>query len=150
VKAEGVPSWYPPKATVTTQFFPNVYQPNPFIGGTIRDYNAQYNPDYFNTYRVLRTITGSVSPDQLAGTYTNRTFNVGFKYNRGKGHDVRFNQNLGTVSNLFNGQIIMIIQLDRGNSGGSVSTVTGLIPTSSTPETGLAVQYNKVDYYYDN
>jgi len=137
--------------TLVNQWFNNAYNPNPFISGTnIRDLNAQYNPDYFGTYKIIRTVMGTVRPDQLTGTTTNHTFNVGLKYNRGKGHDLRWNQNLGTSSNLFNGQIVLVIQVDRGNSGGTTSTITGILPTSSTANTGLYVQYNKIDYYYDN
>jgi len=138
-------------ATLITQWFNNAYNPNPFISGAnIRDLNAQYNPDYFGTYKVLRTVTGKVSPDQLTGTTTNHTFNVGLKYNRGKGHDLRWNQNLGTSANLFNGQIVLVMQIDRGNAGPINSTVVGLLPTSASANTGLYVQYNKIDYYYDN
>jgi len=136
--------------TLVSQWFNNAYNPNPFIGGSIRDLNAQYNPDYFGTYKVLRTIKGTLTPDQLTGTTTNRTFSVGFKYNRGKGHEVRFNQNLGGITNTFNGQILLVMQIDRGNAGSNPSTVVGLLPTSAAPNTGIYVQQNRVDYYYDN
>jgi len=137
-------------ATLVTQWFNNAYNPNPFIGGSIRDLNAQFNPDYFGTYKVIRTVTGTIAPDQLTGVTTNRTFNVGFKYNKGRGHEVRFNQNLGGVTNVFNGQILLVMQIDRGNSGNTASTVVGLLPTSAAPNTGVYVQQNRIDYYYDN
>lgn len=137
-------------ATIVSQFFTNVYNPNPFISPTnIRDINAQYNPDYFGTYKVLRTVYKTVKADTLADVRTNNSFRLGFKYNRGKGHDVRFNQNNNGSDNLFNGQIIMIVQLDRGNdSATTISTLAGNYDT--VPETGLFIQYNKVDYFYDN
>lgn len=137
-------------ATVVSQFFTNVYNPNPFISpSNIRDINSQYNPDYFGTYKVLRTLYKTVKADQLADVRTNTSFRLGFKYNKGKGHDVRFNQNNNGSDNLFNGQIIMVVQLDRGNdSPSTVSTLSGNYDT--VPETGLFLQYNKVDYFYDN
>lgn len=135
--------------TILTQFINNVYQPNPFLGGSIRDYNSQFNPDYFNTYKIIRQVKGIILPDQLSNTTVTKSFNVGLKYNKGQGHDVRFNQNLGGPDNIFNGQIIMVIQCDRGNaSATTASTTTGIYDPQIN--TGLYLQYNKVDYYFDN
>lgn len=131
-----------------TDFVNNVYQPNPFISGSVRDYNSQFNPDFFGTYKILRTIRGTIKPDQLANVTVTKTFNAGFKYNKGKGHDVRFNQNNIGPSNIFNGQIILVIQCDRGNHGSVAATNTGVY--NIEPFSGLFLQYNKVDYYYDN
>jgi len=141
-------------ATLTSSFVNNVYQPNPFIGGaapgaSIRDYNSQYNPDYFNTYKVIRVVKGVIAADQFSGQSMSKSFNVGFKYNRGKGHDIRFNQNLGGHDNVFNGQIVLVIQCDRGNHGSVNNTVTTGIYDAAAG-TGLQLQYNRVDYYYDN
>lgn len=135
--------------TLISQFFTNVYNPNPFIGPTsVRDINAQYNPDYFGTYKVLRTVHRTVAPDQLSDVATNHAFRIGMRYNNGKGHDVRFNANGNGVDNLFNGQIVLVIQLDRGNESTVISTLSGNYDSSAT--SGLFVQYNKTDYYYDN
>lgn len=143
------------QGTIASQFITNVYQPNPFIGGsgtgaTIRDIHSQYNPDYFNTYKVIRTIRGVISPDQVNGVTMTKTFNVGFKYNRGKGHEVRFNQNTNGHDNVFNGQIVLVIQCDRGNHNGTTANnlTTGVY--DQPVNTGLYLQYNRVDYYYDN
>lgn len=134
---------------LVTGFYNHVYNPNPFIGGSIRDYNCQKNPDFFGTYKTLRTITGTIEPDAFSGMKTSRSFNVGLKYNRGKGHDIRYNQNLGGADSVFNGQIVMVIQVDRGNSSGvSNSTTTGALDLQLN--SGLYVQYNRLDYYYDN
>lgn len=137
-------------ATLASQLLNNVYNPNPFISGSIRDYNAQYNPDYFSTYKVLRTVKGTVSPDQLANTLVTKSFRVGLKYNRGMGHNVRFNQNTNGVDNLFEGQIVLVIQVDRGNSSTSVPNTftTGIY--SQGINSGLYLQFNKIDYFYDN
>jgi len=136
--------------TLNSQFLANVYNPNPFISGSIRDYNAQYNPDYFNSYKVIRTVRGTVLPDQLSDTLVTKSFNIGFKYNRGMGHNIRFNQNTNGVDNLFEGQILLVIQCDRGNASNSVAnTFTTGIYTQAI-NTGLYMQYNKIDYFYDN
>lgn len=136
-------------STIVSQFFNNVYQPNAFISGSIRDYNCQKNPDYFGTYKIIRTIQGTIEPDSFSGMLTSRSFNVGLKYNKGKGHDVRYNQNLTGADGCFNGQIIMVIQLDRGNASTlSASTTTGALDTAVN--TGIYCQYNRYDYYYDN
>ena len=135
--------------TINSQFYANVYNPNPFIGGSIRDANCMYNPDYFGTYQILRTVRGVMAPDQLDSTLMSKSVGVGLKYNKGKGHDIRWNQNLGTAANTFNGQIILVIQVDRGNSSSSTAcTLSGVVDTAVN--TGLFVQYNKIDYYYDN
>jgi len=136
-------------ANIVSGFYNHVYNPNPFIGGSIRDYNCQKNPDFFGTYKTIRTVQGTIEPDSFSGNLTSRSFNVGLKYNRGKGHDIRYNQNLGGADSVFNGQIIMVIQLDRGNGSTTTpSTVTSIL--DSAINTGLYVQYNRLDYYYDN
>lgn len=136
-------------SNIVSGFFNHVYQPNAFISGSIRDYNCQKNPDFFGTYKTIRTITGTIEPDAFSGMSTSRSFNVGLKYNRGKGHDIRYNQNLGGADSVFNGQIVMVIQIDRGNS--STTTTSGITGAlDSAINTGLYVQYNRLDYYYDN
>lgn len=136
-------------STLSSQFINNVYNPNPFISVTCRDYNCQYNPDYFNTYKVLKVVKGFVPTDPVTNVALSRSFSVGFKYNRGKGHEVRFNQNTNGQDNVFNGQIILVIQCDRGNSDPVVTSTAGGI-YSTLPGSGLFLQYNKIDYYYDN
>lgn len=133
--------------TLVSDFFNNMYQPNPFVTGVdIRDANSNLNPDYFGTYKILRTKTVYLGSDNISGQLLSNSFQVGFKYNRGKGHSVRYNQNL---TSLFDGQILMIVQTDRGNASASVtSTGIGGIYSVGT-NTGITVSYNRQDYYYD-
>lgn len=137
-------------ATLVSQFFNNMYTPNPFITvQEVRDANSNYNPDYFGTYKILKQRNVIIKADEIAGVQRSLSFSQGFKYNRGKGHSVRYNQNLSGDGNVFDGQILMIVQIDRGNSS-NVSpntTATGLY--SSEISTGSLLSYNRTDYYYD-
>lgn len=134
-------------ATLVSDFFNNMYQPNPFVTGVnIRDANSNLNPDYFGTYKILRTKTLYIGSDNIANQLLSNSFQVGFKYNRGKGHTVRYNQNL---LGCFDGQILMIVQLDRGNSSTTVGSVGIGGIYSVGINTGITMSYNRQDYYYD-
>jgi len=137
-------------ATLISQFFNNMFTPNPFVVGIdIRDANCSLNPDYFGTYRILGTKTLKLKSDELTGVIRTLSASHGFKYNRGKGHTVRFNQNLSGDGNVFDGQILMICQADRGNSSSGTANAGYPGVYSTTINTGLLVSYNRTDYYYD-
>jgi len=138
-------------ADVVDKFSKNVYQPNPFVSNStfIYDSNSQLNPDYFGTYTLLRTVKGSVKSDQTTGELSIRNFNVGFKYFKGKGHHLRWNQNGEGTANLFDGQLIMVITCDRGNRNTGAPSSLPNVPDQSA-STGLVVSYSRMDYFYDN
>lgn len=136
-------------STNITTYTNHIYTPNPFVtGADVRDYHATYNPDMFPNFKILRTVRKTMPADQINGILNTQTFSVGMKYNKGKGHNVRYNQNFTGADGSLSGQILMIIQADRGNCGGTNSTLGGIY--GATANTGLDMQWARTDYYYDN
>jgi len=132
-------------------WFDRVLQPNPFItnalGTTtpIRDYNSQYNPDAFNTYRIVATKRFTIKNDYLSSQLMIQDVSVGLKYNKGKGHHLRWDKNTQTLTQ---GQLVMCITADRGNVSINPSTLLN-IPDQGA-YTGIGFSANRMDYFYDN
>lgn len=132
----------------TTSYNPfvyNIFNNNAFVSPSIVDYNSTLNPDAFGTYRILRTFYTTVAPQTETGQIPIKTGTIGMKYNRGKGHHIRF---AGDTNVLADGQIVMILLCDTGNSSSSASTSTGV--ATQTALTGITVQMATRHYYYDN
>lgn len=121
-----------------------LWNPNLFVGtGTqIVDYNSQLNPDQFGKFKLLQYKHVSIAPDSISGQTAFRTFSMGKKLN----HHVRFNKDTTTV---VNGQIIMVVLADSGNSSTStVSSITNIPQTAVL--TGATFNWNVNTYYVDN
>lgn len=114
---------------------------NPFT--TVRDYNCQINPDHFMKGRCVARRRFSVLTDSVGGEKLITDVKIPIKYNKGKGKHIRFEKDTNTIAN---GQMCLIIRLDRGNIG-AVSTLN--VPDVAI-NTGLTCQYNRLDFYYDN
>lgn len=116
---------------------------NNFItGGTIYDINSNRDPDYFKNFRVLKTMYTTLPADQTGTDTPVKQVSMGIKY---RNFHIRNNDNDPTLSM---GQIFILITADRGNIGGTASTVTGA-PVLG-PATGATYAYNIVHYFYDN
>lgn len=117
--------------------------PNNFItGGTVYDMSSSRDPDYFRNYVVIARKFAYLPPDQLTGDVPLKQVSMGIKY---KNHHVRNNDNDPTLSS---GQIFMLITADRGNNGGSASTLTGIAVSAAA--TGATLAYDIAHYFYDN
>lgn len=124
-----------------------LYVPNPFTG--IIDYNSARNPDHFNDYRRIMLKTCYLPVDSITGQLMTKQFAVPFRWNRGKGHHVRYT---GTgFTNYLNdvkaGQFFLVYFCDVGNSSGVASTLN--VPVL-TPATGATIKMSYRHYYYDN
>lgn len=117
---------------------------NYFIAGAdIRDYNCQVNPDNYNKGKCIARRKITIKEDSV-GSQSNLThLKIPIIYNKGQGRHIRYNKDTNTVEQ---GQMYLIIRADRGNIG-AVSTLT--VPDVSI-NTGVDMQYNRVDYFYDN
>lgn len=125
-------------------FFTEMFNPNVFIGGggTIIDYNSSFNPDIRPQWKLLRSFNFTHRNDAHSTQKGITTRRVGLKF---KNYHVRFSKDTNSVEN---GQIIMIILLDNGNSSATASTLTN-IPNQGA-STGLVLDYSIDNYYYDN
>lgn len=124
-----------------TSFSDEKWVPNPFT--TVRDMNCQPDPDNFMKSRCIARRYFSTQTDSLGNEKLITDVKIPIKYNKGQGKHIRYEKN---TNNVANGQMYLVIRLDRGNFG-PVSTLN--VPDVNT-NTGLLFQYNRVDYYYDN
>lgn len=140
----------PPVSNLTT-FVNNIYTLNPFVSNAgapaIVDYNSSFNPDFFGQYRILRRKKFRLSPDQFTGQQMIKNVNLPMKYNRGKGHHIRYALDNNTVPS--DGQILMIVLADSGNMSSTTASTLSNVPVSAI-NTGLIMDYNIVHYFYDN
>lgn len=127
-----------------SSFISNIFTPNGFTG--IVDYNSLFNPDYRGQYRILRKWNMYLRPDNFSGQTVEGDYSLGIKYNRGKGHHIRFNADTNTV---IDGQIIFMIFADNGNTSGSTVSTLSNIPIKAI-NTGVIMNINRIDYYFDN
>lgn len=121
----------------------SMYNYNDFVsgGGTIVDYNSQLNPDNFGKFRILKTWRGKIASDSLSSQIMLQTISFGGKMN----HHIRYNKNSTTVQN---GQMVLILMADNGNSGTTASILTSVSNTGAN--TGLLASFSWNWYYYDN
>lgn len=128
-------------------FFTTKWDVNPFVGTPfVRDYNAQYDPDYYTMGKCIARRYITVKEDSVSGQKQQTCIKVPIKYNKGQGHHVRY---VGDTNAVASGQLIMIIRSNRGNcSTATACTMTGV--TDVSINTGTEIQYNVVHYYYDN
>ena len=108
-------------------FFGSIFNPNPFT--SIIDYNSMLNPDYFGTYRILRTIHWKLKADNFSTQQMVCDKAFGMRYGKkGMGHHVRFDKDSAVCDD---GQILMIVFCDTGNANSStVSTTSNVANTA--------------------
>nr|WPR18726.1 MAG: capsid protein [Owegonang virus 21] len=113
--------------------------------GTVYDTASDRKPEYFRNFRVLRTKTITFPGADYAGqaVLTQKIVNFGLKLPK---HHVKWNNNSNTLTS---GQVLCLITMDTGNSSATTTSTLDSIANNQT-NTGLFVNCNKVDYYYDN
>lgn len=130
-------------------FTDTIFESNSFLrsgggGAGIVDYNSDYDPDYFQQWKLLRRKRVYIRADSLASQTNVVSFSMGVKFR--KPHKIKWNDNGTTV---VQGQIIMVVRADTGNaSTGTVSTITGI--ANSAVSTGYVLNYNHKSYYIDD
>lgn len=135
-------------ANIPNQF----YQGNKWIATNnagspqIYDFASERNPDYYGQYKVLRTKTFTIQPDSLSGQTMLKDIQMKMKFNKGKGHHIRYNADTNTVAN---GQIVCLITCDSGNASASTSSTLAGVQIQGT-NTAYGLNYDMVHYYFDN
>lgn len=128
----------------------NLLSLNPFVlnGGSpaIVDYNSSYNPDFYGQFEIIKEKKLTVKPDQFSGQNTITDIKFGLKYNRGKGHHIRYTVDGNAIPS--EGQIMMVMLCDNGNATTTASTLSNALNTGAS--TGLNMNQNIIHYFYDN
>jgi len=133
-----------------TDALASIYQPTVF--SSVIDYQSARNIDKMGDWRLARKMIVSLSGEQIASTKTIKYLNMPIKFNKGKGHHVRYSGS--TISNnpltdLANGrsQLFLIYRAESGNKSSTVSTLN--VPATAG-QTGLEVTASFSMYFYDN
>jgi len=126
----------------------DLYVNNPFTG--IIDYNSARNPDHFNNYRCILKRVIYLPVDQITGQTSNKQIAVPFKWNKGKGHHIRYTGTGSTnyLTDVQAGQIFLLYFADNGNTNAVASTLPG-IPVAGAQTAGY-IRMSYRHYFYDN
>lgn len=125
-----------------------VYDPSVFSG--VIDITSTRNPDHFKDYQLIRKIKRKLTDPSYAGDLTNTTFTVPVKFNRGKGHHIRYTGTGSTnyLTDVQAGQIFIICRADNGNRHAvNISTLPVAIKALNT---GITFNWAVKTWYYDN
>ena len=131
----------------TTAPMTDLYEPSLFSG--VIDMTSTRNPDHFQDYRLIASRNCYLPGDQVAGGDVQaKTFTMPIKWNRGKGHHVRYNGTSGSSADIGNGQIFMIFRTDIGNKNATTAS-TKDVPLTAT-NTGVLIKMGYKHWFYDN
>lgn len=118
---------------------------NPFVsGGSIYDSNSSRNQDQYKNYRIIRKKKIYLPADNYAGIPVIKSVDLGFKL---KNHHCRW---AGDSATLTEGQILMVIFADNGNSSPSTACTLVNGVSQKAINTGINFNYVQTHYYYDN
>ena len=133
-----------PQATLLT----NTYDPSIFSG--VIDMTSTRNADHFGEYKLLRKHTAYLKEQSIAGVISNNTFQIPIKFNKGKGHHIRYTGTGSTnyQTDVQNGQIFMILRAENGNSSGLVASTLPVAITATS--TGVKCLFANKTWFYDN
>lgn len=113
----------------------------------IIDYNSAVSPDQRGQYKVIYNKTTTLWQDNIDAGLQVKQHIIKLKYNRGAGHMIRFLQNTTTVTN---GQLLMFLTADAGNTAGTAFTGTGNATlTNNAAGSGAFVNFNICHYFTD-
>ena len=122
-----------------------IFSPSTFSG--VIDSNSPRYQNYYGDYRLFRRHVCRIKQDQLSGDATNTTFKVPIRFNKNKGHHVRFIANTSNTTDVQNGQIFMTVRSEIGNFG----TYTSLLDVPVVvPNSGYQVRCAVKHWFYDN
>lgn len=128
-------------------FISNIFNVNTMVsGGAMIDYNSSFDPDFYGTYKILYKKNFRVPASNYSGQTLFKDYEIKIKFNRGKGHHIRYNDD-GTV--LANGQLIEVMLCDSGNLGATGTTLNGAVPVKVV-NSGVYLNKYTTYYFYDN
>jgi hypothetical protein len=118
---------------------------NGVFSGVIDGNSSRFMNNY-SDFTLIRSYRCTLPAEQQASEASTKTFTIPLKYNRGKGHHVRFEADGSSV--VANGQIVMIMRCDIGNIS-TTTTSTQPVPVLAT-QTGISVRCAVKHWFYDN
>lgn len=146
-----------------SQAMTDMWQNNPFTYSTANtagfiDFNSTRQPDNFKNYKVIRQMTVKVPIDPYYAAGANGALQIKeavmkLKYNRGKGHRIRYLQNNtnNITTNISAGQIFLMFLVDYGQINNTVqlADVNRSVVGSQLALSGLLANFHLTHYYTD-
>jgi len=131
----------------TTAPITDLYDNSVFSG--VIDMTSTRNMDHYSDYRLIASRSVYLPGDQVSGGDVQaKTFTMPIKWNRGKGHHVRYSGTSGSSADISNGQIFMIFRTDVGNKN-TATVSTKDIPLTAV-SSGINVKLGYKHWFYDN
>lgn len=132
-------------------FLAATYQPTVF--STVTDYQSARNIDRLGDMRMIRKMIVRLDGDTTNNALNVKYVNMPIKFNKGKGHHVRYVGSTITnnsLTDIVNGrsQLFLIYRAESGNR--STATASTLNVPITAINTGLFVQASYSMYFYDN
>jgi hypothetical protein len=125
----------------------------PTVFSTVTDYQSPRNIDRLGDMRLARKMVVSLDADQTNNSTSVRYINMPIKFNKGKGHHVRYVGSAianNPLTDIVNGrsQLFLVYRAESGNrSNATASTLN--VPITAI-NTGVFVQASYTMYFYDN
>lgn len=111
------------------------------------DFNSNISPDQRSQYKVIYNKTTTLFQDSVDAGLMVKNHVIKLKYNRGKGHKIRFIQNSTTLAH---GQLVMLITADAGNLGAVAYSGPGNgTLVNNAANSGAALNFNICHYFTD-
>lgn len=132
----------------TADTLTNVFSPSTFSG--LIDSNSPRNQDHFNNWQLVRSYRRKLKADATSGELVVSTFNIPVKFNKGKGHHIRYASSSSTnpLLDIQNGQMCMTFRAQNGNAS-AVTVASSPIPITAV-STAMNVNFAYKIWYYDN
>jgi len=132
-------------------FLAALYQPTVF--SSVTDFQSARNIDRLGDMRMIRKMVVRLEGDTTNNALNVRYVNMPIKFNKGKGHHIRYTG--ATITNnplvdIVNGrsQLFLVYRAESGNR--STATASTLNVPITAINTGLFVQASYTMYFYDN
>jgi len=129
-------------APITDLFEPSVFS-------NVIDATSTREQNHYANFTLLRRKKVRLQGDSVsAGDLQTKTFMIPHKWNKGKGHHVRYQGVANSSADIARGAIYMTFRADVGNKDSTVSTLT-TVPIL-TALSGVTVSMGYTHWYYDN
>jgi hypothetical protein len=131
---------------LTSTFLEQLLLPTPYlVGANIRDYNAHFDQDFRQQYKLISRRKLVIKADTAADVKQIKSIKVPLKFGT-LGHHIKYLEGTDVVAS---GQIMLMIRADNGNFSQTTASTIGNCP-NIVVNSGLQLNRSMTYYYYDN
>jgi len=121
---------------------PNIYNPYTITG--LYDTNSTRSTDTYKNWVKIASKTLVIKQDNYSGVQGWKDFVIPLRF---KSYHIKYDDN--NTNAVRNGQLIMVVLADSGNSSSTVSSSVTNIPVTAI-STGFTMNMTQKSWYYDN